>query len=92
MIRMLKCLVSCQGYFANIVTSKLPQLTVLVRVGRLVMCHVMKELSPDWFLMQMACYGINWITHSHHLQNKCKWVDKASFRKQTFSPFAFGHG
>ena len=27
--RMLKCLISCQGYFANIVTSKLPQLTVL---------------------------------------------------------------
>jgi len=25
-------LVSCQGYFANIVTSKLPQLTVLLAV------------------------------------------------------------
>jgi hypothetical protein len=29
MIRMFKCLITCQGYFANIVTSKLPQLTVL---------------------------------------------------------------
>jgi hypothetical protein len=26
---MFKCLVSCQGNFANIVTSKLPQLTML---------------------------------------------------------------
>jgi hypothetical protein len=26
---MFNCLVSCQGNFANIVTSKLPQLTVL---------------------------------------------------------------
>ena len=32
MIRKFKCLVSCQGYFANIVTSKLPQLTVLAFV------------------------------------------------------------
>ena len=29
MIRMFNGLVSCQGYFANIVQSKLPQLTVL---------------------------------------------------------------
>ena len=29
MIWMFGCFVSCQGYFANIVTSKLPQLTVL---------------------------------------------------------------
>jgi hypothetical protein len=33
MIRMFNCFVSCQGYFANIVTSKLPQLTVLAKVN-----------------------------------------------------------
>jgi hypothetical protein len=33
MIRTFNYFVSCQGYFANIVTSKLPQLTVLAKVN-----------------------------------------------------------
>jgi hypothetical protein len=43
MIRMFKCFVSCQGYFANIVTSKLPQLTVLVHVASLTPCHGLRS-------------------------------------------------
>jgi hypothetical protein len=44
---MFKCLVSCQSDFANIVTSKLPQLTVLAYVTQLIMCHEIEELSSD---------------------------------------------
>jgi hypothetical protein len=33
MIRTFICFVSCQSNFANIVTSKIPQLTVLAKVN-----------------------------------------------------------
>jgi hypothetical protein len=61
------------------VTNKLPQLTVLVPVASLIMCHVTGELSPeDSYANGLVMFF--WITHSHHLHLKYKWQDKATFR------------
>ena len=55
---------------ANTVTSLLPQLTVLVHVWRLVKCHGMKELSPDWFSVQMNLESVMRNKRFNHLHVK----------------------
>ena len=66
-------------------------------IDRVSMCLAIGQVScdkgivPNLVLLANGLIRKNWIIHSHHLQTKYKWVDKASFRIKTSFPFAFGH-